>query len=159
MARFSPVMAAVEAFARRGGLVIGICNGFQILCESGLLPGALVRNRDLRFVCKDVPIRVEDVGLFNGELSAGTELEIPIKHGEGAYVPDPKRPPRVAFRYAGENPNGSVEDIAGVLNAEGNVLGLMPHPEHAVDSELGTTDGAPLLRGFLSACARSEVAT
>jgi phosphoribosylformylglycinamidine synthase len=153
MARFSPVMRAVEAFARGGGPVLGVCNGFQVLCESGLLPGALVRNRDLRFVCRYVRVRVEDTGQFKGGLAPGTELELPIKHGEGAYVPDPARPPRVAFRYVGENPNGSTDAIAGVANEVGNVLGLMPHPEHAVDPALlRSTDGAALLRAFLARC-------
>jgi phosphoribosylformylglycinamidine synthase len=154
MARFSPVMAAVTAFAERGGPVIGICNGFQILCETHLLPGALVRNRDLRFVCKDVQVETGDAGLLAAALPAGTKLELPIKHGEGAYVPDPERPPRVAFRYAGENPNGSVDDIAGIVSERGNVLGLMPHPEHAVDTELGPTGGVPLMRAFVEASAR-----
>ncbi len=154
MARFSPVMRAVEAFARGGGAVLGVCNGFQVLCESGLLPGALVRNRDLRFLCRVVRVRTLDTGQFKGALAPGTELELPIKHGEGAYVPDPARPPRIAFRYVGENPNGSTDAIAGVVNEEGNVLGLMPHPEHAADPALGRgTDGAPLLQAFLARCA------
>jgi phosphoribosylformylglycinamidine synthase len=153
MARFSPIMGAVEEHARAGRPTLGICNGFQVLCESGLLPGALVRNRDLRFLCMDVPLRVEDVGLFGADLAGEDGLEIPIKHAQGAYVPDPARPPRVAFRYAGANPNGSVDDIAGVVNEAGNVLGLMPHPEHAVDPLLGSTDGARVLRAFLRACA------
>jgi len=152
MARFSPVMRAVEEHARAGRPVLGICNGFQILCESGLLPGGLVRNRDLRFRCLEVALRVEDLGLFSTELATGAELEIPIKHGSGAYVPDPEHSPRVALRYSGENPNGSVEAIAGVVNEAGNVLGLMPHPEHAVDPLLGSTDGAPILRAFLARC-------
>lgn len=152
MARFSPVMRAVEEHARAGRPVLGICNGFQILCESGLLPGGLVRNRDLRFRCLEVALRVEDLGLFSTEVAPGAELEIPIKHGSGAYVPDPERSPRVALRYSGENPNGSVEAIAGVVNEAGNVLGLMPHPEHAVDPLLGSTDGAPILRAFLARC-------
>ncbi len=152
MARFSPVMAAVEDCARRGRPVLGICNGFQVLCEAGLLPGALVRNRELRFRCLDVRLGSEDPGLFGDGLDAGRELRMPIKHGEGGYVPDPARPPRVAFRYLGENPNGSTEGIAGVVNEAGNVLGLMPHPEHAVDPLLGSTDGVPLLRAFVSRC-------
>jgi phosphoribosylformylglycinamidine synthase len=153
MARFSPVMRAVAEHARAGRPVLGTCNGFQILCESGLLPGALVRNRDLAFVCADVRVRVEDPGSFKSELAAGQTLSLPIKHGEGAYVPDPARPPRVAFRYAGWNPNGSVDDVAGVVNEAGNVMGLMPHPEHAIDPLLGSTDGTPILRGFLAICA------
>jgi len=158
MSRFSPVVRQIEERARQGMPIIGICNGFQILCETGLLPGALVRNRDLRFVCEDTRLRTEDCGSFGGELSAGQLLQIPIKHGEGAYVPDPEQEMRVAFRYADANPNGSVDDIAGVVNPAGNVLGLMPHPEHAVDPLLGSTDGAPLLRSFLSACAGREAA-
>ncbi len=152
MARFSPIMGAVEDHAHAGRPTLGICNGFQVLCESGLLPGALVRNRDLRFLCTDVRLRVEDVGLFGDDLAGADGLEIPIKHAQGAYVPDPARPPRVAFRYAGANPNGSVDEIAGVVNGAGNVLGLMPHPEHAVDPLLGSTDGARVLRAFIRAC-------
>jgi phosphoribosylformylglycinamidine synthase len=154
MARFSPVMRAVAAFADSGRPVIGVCNGFQVLCEAHLLPGALVRNRDMAFVCRDVELRVESPGELLRDLEAGAVLRIPIKHGEGAYVPDPERGPRVAFRYAGANPNGSVDAIAGVVNDAGNVLGLMPHPEHAVDPLLGSADGAPLLGSFLRSCAR-----
>jgi phosphoribosylformylglycinamidine synthase len=150
MARFSPVMQAVEAHAEAGGPVIGICNGFQILCESGLLAGALVRNESLLFQCEAVKLRVEEAGEF--DIDRGRELEIPIKHGQGAYVPDGERPVRVAFRYAGHNPNGSVDGIAGVVSSGGNVLGLMPHPEHAVDPTLGGTDGVPVIRAFLEAC-------
>ena len=152
MARFSPVMRQVEARAATGLPVLGVCNGFQILCESGLLPGALVPNRDRRFVCRDVWVRVEDPGRFDAGLSPGRELEIPIKHARGAYMIDLKRPARVALRYAGPNPNGSNDAIAGVVSEAGNVLGLMPHPEHAVDPLLGSTDGAPLLRAFLAGC-------
>ncbi len=159
MARFSPVMAAVEAFARAGGPVLGVCNGFQILCESGLLPGALVRNRDLRFVCKSVRVEVGETGRFDGALARGSVLEIPIKHGEGAYVPDPARPPRVAFRYVGENPNGSTDAIAGVVNEAGNVLGLMPHPEHAADPLLHrSVDGARVIQAFLAQAAARRAA-
>jgi len=152
MARFSPVMEAVVEFARRGGPVLGVCNGFQILCEAGLLPGALVRNRELKFVCEDVRVAVEDPGNLTSELAPGRALVMPVKHGEGAYVPDPGHKPRVAFRYAGGNPNGSTDDIAGVANAAGNVVGLMPHPEYAVDPLLGSSDGGALLRSFAAAC-------
>jgi phosphoribosylformylglycinamidine synthase len=153
MARFSPVMRAVVQFAASGRPVLGVCNGFQILCEAGVLPGALVRNRELKFVCEDVRVAVEERGRVLAGLTAGQELVIPVKHGEGAYVPDPERKPRVAFRYVGGSPNGSTDDIAGIVNDAGNVIGLMPHPEHAVDPLLGSTDGALLLRSFLAACA------
>jgi phosphoribosylformylglycinamidine synthase len=152
MARFSPVMRAVVEFAQSGKPVLGVCNGFQILCEAGLLPGALVRNRDLKYVCQDVRVAVEDPGKFSAELPPGRALVMPVKHGEGAYVPDPDHKPRVAFRYVGGSPNGSTDDIAGVANAAGNVLGLMPHPEHATDPLLGSCDGGALLRSFLAAC-------
>lgn len=154
MARFSPVMPAIADHARRGRPLLGICNGFQILCETGLLPGALVRNRQLQFICEGIRIRTEETGAFDAELHPGLELDVPIKHGAGAYVPDSARPPRVAFRYMGVNPNGSVAEIAGVVNETGTVLGLMPHPEHAVDPALGGTGGVPLLRSFLHACLR-----
>ena len=156
MARFSPVMRAVVQFAASGRPVLGVCNGFQILCEAGVLPGALVRNRELKFVCEDVRVAVEERGRVLSGLVAGQELVIPVKHGEGAYVPDPERKPRVAFRYVGGSPNGSTDDIAGVVNDAGNVVGLMPHPEHAVDPLLGSTDGGRLLRSFLAACATRE---
>jgi phosphoribosylformylglycinamidine synthase len=152
MARFSPVMRHVIEFAASGKPVLGVCNGFQILCESGLLPGALVRNRELKYVCQDVRVAVEDPGNFRAELPPGRALVMPVKHGEGAYVPDSDRKPRVAFRYVGGSPNGSTDDIAGVTNEAGNVLGLMPHPEHATDPLLGSTDGAHVLRSFLAAC-------
>jgi phosphoribosylformylglycinamidine synthase subunit PurQ / glutaminase len=152
MARFSPVMRSVVEFAASGRPVLGVCNGFQILCESGLLPGALVRNRELKFICQDVRVAVEDPGSFRAELPPGRALVMPVKHGEGAYVPDPDQKPRVAFRYIGGSPNGSTDDIAGVTNAAGNVVGLMPHPEYAVDPLLGSTDGGALLRSFLAAC-------
>jgi len=152
MARLSPVMRELAPFAATGRPVLGVCNGFQILCEAGLLPGALVRNRQLQFVCKDVKVAVEDAGRMTAELAAGRELVLPVKHGEGAYVPDPERKPRVAFRYVGGSPNGSTDDIAGIVNEAGNVMGLMPHPEYAVDPLLGSTDGGPLLRSFVAAC-------
>ena len=156
MARFSPVMRALIEFADEGRPVLGVCNGFQILCEAQLLPGALVRNRGLKYVSADVRVAVEDTGHFGAELAPGTELELPVKHGEGAYVPDPDHKPRVAFRYVGTNPNGSIDDIAGVVNDAGNVLGLMPHPEHAVEPLLGSSDGARLLRSFMAACVASR---
>jgi phosphoribosylformylglycinamidine synthase len=156
MARFSPVMRSVVEFAGSGKPVLGVCNGFQILCESGLLPGALVRNRELKYVCQDVRVAVEDPGKFGAELPPGRALVMPVKHGEGAYVPDPDRKPRVAFRYVGGSPNGSTDDIAGVTNPAGNVLGLMPHPEHATDPLLGSTDGAAVLRSFLALCIASR---
>ena len=148
IARFSPAMEAVAEFAAAGGPVLGICNGFQVLCEAGLLPGALLRNAELRFICKQVD-------LLDGE---GRTLSIPIKHGEGRYyAPDDmleqlEANGQVAYRYAdGHNANGSVRDIAGVRNERGNVVGLMPHPEHAVDPLTGSTDGRQVfeaLEGF-----------
>jgi phosphoribosylformylglycinamidine synthase I len=154
IARFSPAMKAVTAFADDGGLVLGICNGFQILCEAGLLPGALRPNASLEFVCADVPIRVERGGTpFTSRCEPGQELLIPVKHGEGCYhAPDDLEDDQIVFRYGGAaNPNGSERDIAGVINAEGNVLGLMPHPEHAVDPLLGSGDGALVLASLVDA--------
>jgi phosphoribosylformylglycinamidine synthase len=144
IARFSPVMEAVTAFAADGGPVLGICNGFQVLCEAGLLPGALLPNRSLRFVCRQVGVEViDDETAFTRACARGSELSIPVKHTTGRYFsPDPVR---VVFRYAsGVNPNGSQEDIAGVANEAGNVVGLMPHPEHAVDVLHGSVDGLEL---------------
>jgi phosphoribosylformylglycinamidine synthase subunit PurQ / glutaminase len=154
IARFSPAMQAVTAFAGDGGLVLGICNGFQILCEAGLLPGALRPNASLEFVCRDVAVTVERTDTpFTARCHLGQTLVIPVKHGEGCYhAPEDLAPDQIALRYApGENPNGSERDIAGVLNAEGNVLGLMPHPEHAVDPLLGSGDGAFLLASLVDA--------
>lgn len=156
IARFSPAMQAVADFAAEGGVVLGICNGFQVLCEAGLLPGALRPNESLSFICKDVPLRVEraDVPLLGG-CEVGQRLTIPIKHGEGCYFANPElmaqleESGQVVLRYDGENPNGSIDDIAGVVNAEGNVMGLMPHPEHAVDPLLGSADGALILRALV----------
>jgi len=152
IARFSPVTAAVSEFAREGGLVLGICNGFQILCEAGLLPGVLLRNASLRFICRDVELRVERDDLpFTAKCAAGQTLVIPVKHSEGRYVPPPDLDPaQVVLRYV-DNPNGSVDDIAGVCNARGNVMGLMPHPEHAVDALLGSDHGALILASLVGA--------
>jgi phosphoribosylformylglycinamidine synthase I len=152
IARFSPAMRAVADFAAGGGLVLGICNGFQILCEAGLLPGILRPNDSLRFVCRDVRVVVELTDTpFTTRCDVGQELVIPVKHGEGCYHAPPDLPAdQVVFRYAeGDNPNGSEDDIAGVINPDGNVLGLMPHPEHAVDPLLGSGDGALVLASFV----------
>jgi phosphoribosylformylglycinamidine synthase subunit PurQ / glutaminase len=152
IARFSPAMQAVAAFAAEGGLVLGICNGFQILCEAGLLPGALRANASLQFVCGDVTVVVEHSETpFTNRCRSGQELVIPVKHGEGAYHLPPDLPDeQVVLRYLPEeNPNGADADIAGVTNAEGNVFGLMPHPEHAVDPLLGSGDGGLLLASLV----------
>jgi phosphoribosylformylglycinamidine synthase subunit PurQ / glutaminase len=158
IARFSPAMHAVGRFASEGGLVLGICNGFQILCEAGLLPGALRPNESLAFVCRDIRLRVERVDMpFTARCEAGQRLTIPVKHGEGCYFADPElleeleNGGRIVLRYDGDNPNGSIADIAGVTNAAGNVMGLMPHPEHAVDGLLGSTDGALVLGSLVDA--------
>ncbi len=163
IARFSPVMGAVAAFAQAGGPVIGSCNGFQVLCESGLLPGALMRNASLEFRCQPQRLRVERAAPpFTDALSEGETLSVPISHGDGAYYADADTLARmeangqIAFRYCGAdgdatpeaNPNGSLSNIAGVVNEAGNVLGLMPHPERAVESALGGTDGLRLLRSL-----------
>ena len=157
IARFSPAMEAVASFAAEGGPVLGICNGFQVLCEARLLPGALLPNEGLRFICRQVELVAADfVGPFGDELTQGQHLSIPIKHMSGRFfAPDDEldrleADGRIAFRYApGENPNGSVRDIAGVVNEAGNVLGLMPHPEHAVDPLTGSGDGLALLRALV----------
>jgi phosphoribosylformylglycinamidine synthase subunit PurQ / glutaminase len=147
IARFSPAMRAVTAFADDGGLVLGICNGFQVLCEAGLLPGALRPNTSLSFVCRDVSLVVERTDTpFTAGCDPGQRLTIPVKHGEGCYIRPPGVDGSVVLRYAsGDNPNGSIGDVAGVVNERGNVMGLMPHPEHAVDPLLGSTDGALIL--------------
>ena len=167
MARFSPIMADVRRFADAGGPVLGICNGFQILCEAGLLPGALVRNHHLHFVCDFVRVRVEQSRApFTSRAAAGTVLRLPIKHGEGAYHASPEllaeleRSGQVVLRYvdgagaptAAANPNGSLANIAGITNARGNVMGLMPHPEHAVEPGVGGEDGAVLLGSLVDFC-------
>jgi phosphoribosylformylglycinamidine synthase subunit PurQ / glutaminase len=161
IARFSPLMESVREFATRGGPVLGICNGFQVLCEAGLLPGALLVNERLRFVCRQVEVVVEsNRSPFLAGLLSGERLSVPVKHQEGRYfAPDEvldqlEARSQVALRYArGQNPNGSARDIAGVTNEPGNVLGLMPHPEHAVDPLTGSTDG---LRLFGSLARLSE---
>jgi phosphoribosylformylglycinamidine synthase len=162
IARFAPVMRAVRRFADKGGLVLGICNGFQVLCEAGLLPGALRPNTSLSFVCREVPLRVERTDTpFTTRAEARRRLLVPVKHGEGCYVADEellagleaKR--QVALRYE-ENPNGSVAGIAAVVSEAGNVFGLMPHPEHAVDAFLGSTDGELILGSMIDA-ARERV--
>jgi phosphoribosylformylglycinamidine synthase subunit PurQ / glutaminase len=153
IARFSPAMRAVAEYAEAGGLVLGICNGFQILCEAGLLPGILRPNASLRFVCRDVTVVVERADTpFTSRCEVGQGLTIPVKHGEGCYHAPPElSEEQVVLRYvADENPNGSEQDIAGVLNAEGNVLGLMPHPEHAVDPDVGPTGGPALFASLLT---------
>ena len=168
IARFSPVMDAVAEHARRGAPVLAICNGFQIACEAGLLPGALLRNASLKYVCEYRTLRVESAdSAFTAEYAPGQLVRIPIAHGEGRYVADDvtlarlEGEGRVAFRYVDErgapgdegNPNGSMRHIAGIFNAERNVLGMMPHPERAVDARLGSADGLPLFRSLLAAVA------
>ena len=166
MANHSPIMAAVKRFAEAGGPVLGVCNGFQVLCESGLLPGALMRNHGLHFVCDFPHLRVEQaVAAFTSRAGVGQVLRLPIKHGEGSYVADAallaelEREGQIVLRYceadgavsAAANPNGSVANIAGVRNARGNVMGLMPHPEHAVEPRIGGTDGLVVLGSLFDA--------
>lgn len=159
IARFSPAMESVIAFANEGGPVLGICNGFQVLCEAGLLPGALLRNTSLRFRCAQVDIEVVNAETaWTSAASPGETLSIPAKHGEGRFyapnVEELEANGQVAFRYApGQNPNGSLNDIAGVCNERGNVVGLMPHPEHAVDALTGSTDGLKLFASAVGALA------
>ena len=164
IARFAPAMAAVADFAAGGGLVLGICNGFQILCEAGLLPGVLRRNESLAFVCRDVPLVVERADTpFTVRCTEGQRLTVPVKHGEGAWYADDalyeelvgRR--QIVLRYA-EPVNGSRADVAGVVNERGNVMGLMPHPEHAVDPLLGSADGAFILSSLVES-AREQALT
>jgi phosphoribosylformylglycinamidine synthase I len=161
IARFSPVMKAVGRFAADGGLVLGICNGFQILVEAGLLPGALLRNRSLKFVCRDVHLRIETTrSPFTAGAERGEILRVPIAHGEGCYVADERTldeleaEDRVVFRYL-DNPNGSLRDIAGILNRERNVLGMMPHPERASDPLMGSTDGLTVFHSMIRTAVRA----
>jgi phosphoribosylformylglycinamidine synthase subunit PurQ / glutaminase len=173
IARFSPVMNAIARFARSGGLVLGICNGFQILCEAGLLPGALMRNKGLRFICRHVHIRVETTATpFTSAGRAGQVLHIPINHGEGNYVCDPatlaelKQNHQIVFRYCAPDgrldpaaiPNGALDAIAGICNRECNVMGMMPHPERAVEAALGSSDGLVVLRSLVQSLARQPAA-
>jgi phosphoribosylformylglycinamidine synthase I len=166
IARFSPAMRAVADFAADGGLVLGICNGFQVLCEAGLLPGALRPNTSLSFVCRDVELVVERMDTpFTTRCEPGRRLVMPVKHGEGCYVYPPEllmeleERGQVLMRYApGENPNGSARDVAAVINTDGNVMGLMPHPEHAVDPLLGSSDGALILGSLVSEAERRREA-
>jgi phosphoribosylformylglycinamidine synthase I len=158
LARFAPIMEAVRTFADEGGLVLGICNGFQVLCEARLLPGILRPNESLAFVCRDVTLTVERVDTpFTSRCEPGRRLTIPVKHGEGCFYVDERLlaelegAGQVVLRYQGGSPNGSVAEIAGVVNAEGNVMGLMPHPEHAVDELTGSTDGAFVLGSLVDA--------
>jgi phosphoribosylformylglycinamidine synthase subunit PurQ / glutaminase len=164
IARFSPAMSAVADFADAGGLVLGICNGFQILCEAGLLPGVLRPNASLSFVCRDVRVRVERANTpFTSRCEPGRELVVPVKHGVGCWFADDElykqllARDQVVLRYA-EPVNGSLYDVAGVINERGNVMGLMPHPEHAVDPLLGSADGALILASLVDA-ARDRVLT
>jgi phosphoribosylformylglycinamidine synthase len=152
-------MSGVKKFAREGGLVLGICNGFQILVESGLLPGALVRNRNLKFICKPVDLRVETTSSpFTSAARQNQIVTFPVAHGDGCYIADERTldeleaEDRVAFRYV-DNPNGSLRDIAGILNRDRNVLGLMPHPERATEPLMGSTDGLVVYQSMISALA------
>lgn len=172
LARFSPVMKSVQEFAARGGFVLGICNGFQILCEAGLLPGALIRNRDLHFICEHIYVTVETADTpFTNEMTKGNVLRIPIAHAEGNFVCDDatlaelRHDDRIVFRYCEKdgriteaaNPNGSRESIAGICNRERNVLGLMPHPERACEDLLGSADGRDIF-GSLAATLATHAA-
>ena len=161
IAKFSPVMSAVRYFAAAGGMVLGICNGFQILVESGLLPGALLRNRDLKFVCRQTTLRVETTDSpFTSAATRGQLLRVPVAHGEGCYFADDRTldqleaDDRVVLRYV-DNPNGSLRDIAGILNPARNVMGLMPHPERACDPLVGSADGRVILESMVAALVRA----
>ena len=173
IARFSPVMQAVKQFADNGGLVLGICNGFQILCEAGMLPGALIRNRDLQFRCEQVYIKTDNFGTaFTSKIPAGKPLMIPIAHGEGCYFADAetlavlKANKQILWQYCdangtvteASNPNGSIQNIAGIANDRFNVAGLMPHPDRASEALLGTTDGRFIFESMIAALQAKSVA-
>ncbi len=173
IARFSPVMNSVIEFANKGGLVIGICNGFQILLESGLLPGAMLHNQQLKFACKQVYLRTESTDSpFTNEMTAGQVLQVPIAHGEGNYVTDAdglkalEDNDRILFRYCDAdgkttveaNPNGAISNIAGICNDRRNVMGLMPHPERAMESQIGSTDGRLVFASILNALGQTHQA-
>jgi phosphoribosylformylglycinamidine synthase I len=156
IAKFSPVMGAIREFAADGGLVLGVCNGFQILVEAGLLPGALIRNRNLKFICRDVHLRTETINSpYTSASFRGEVLRMPIAHGEGCYFADDRTldelqaEDRIAFRYLGDNPNGSLRDIAGILSRERNVMGMMPHPERATEDLMGSSDGLVVFESML----------
>lgn len=164
IARFSNIMSEVQRFAEEGKPVFGTCNGFQILVEAGLLPGALQRNKDLHFICKSVQLTVEsNQTKFTSLYEQGEQLTIPIAHGEGSYYCDPetlqelKDNNQIVFTYASENPNGSVENIAGVINKQGNVLGMMPHPERATEDLLGSSDGLRFFQSMIKNFAKETV--
>ncbi|AFZ30551.1 phosphoribosylformylglycinamidine synthase subunit I [Gloeocapsa sp. PCC 7428] len=155
IARFSPVMQQVVKHAEQGKFVLGICNGFQVLTEAGLLPGALIRNRDLHFICDRVPLKVERTDLpWTQSYTQGEIITLPLAHGEGQFyanedtIKQLEDNNQVIFRYYGDNPNGSINNIAGICNAKGNVIGMMPHPERASDPVLGNTDGLGLFKGI-----------
>jgi phosphoribosylformylglycinamidine synthase I len=162
IAKFSPVMQSVRKFAADGGLVLGICNGFQILVEAGLLPGALIRNRGLKFICKQVPLNVETTNSpFTCRAAKGQRVVFPIAHGEGCYIADERTldqleaEDRVVLRYL-QNPNGSMRDIAGILNEGRNVMGLMPHPEDVTEPLMGSTDGLVIFESMVSALVAAD---
>ncbi|MBO8157506.1 MAG: phosphoribosylformylglycinamidine synthase subunit PurQ [Bacillaceae bacterium] len=166
IARFADAMSGVMKAAEEGKPILGVCNGFQVLLESGLLPGAMKRNRDLKFICRPVELKVENnETMFTSEYEKGEVITIPIAHGEGNYECDDETLKKlednnqIVFRYHGENPNGSKGDIAGIINERGNVLGMMPHPERAVDEILGNTDGLKLFQSILKNWRESHVYT
>lgn len=165
IAKFSPVMQAVKTFAAEGGLVLGICNGFQVLVEAGLLPGVLIRNRSLKFICRDVHLRTETTNSpFTNAAERGEILRLPIAHGEGCYYADERTldqldaEDRVAFRYL-DNPNGSLRDIAGILSRERNVMGMMPHPERATEPLMGSNDGLAVFQSMMRVAAAARTAS